>query len=142
MELPIWAHLLISGAAIAVVTAMVRALRPGKPPPLSAEGALAMFRGEFPVLQTASVEATPDGRTFLILSPTNGIVGCVTLVGLRWTARAIGFHDIVGVFLDGTQVTMRFRDFTWPTLSVDWRNADAARQWASRLGALQKAAHA
>jgi hypothetical protein len=142
MQLPVWAHLLISCAAIAIITAMVRALRPGKPPPLSAEGALALFRSEYPASQAANVEATPDGRTYLILSPTGDVAGCVTLVGLRWTARAIGAHDITGIIVDGTQVTLRFRDFTWPSLSVDWRDATAARQWAGRFIAMQGAAHA
>jgi hypothetical protein len=142
MQLPLWAYLLASAAAIAAIAWMVRRLKPGAPPPMTADEGLRLFREDFPRVESTSGAMTPDLKTVLIFAPSGAVVGCVTLVGLRWTTRRIGARDVASATAEGTLVKVGFADFTWPSLSIDWRDAGAARDWAARLNAMRRPDHA
>jgi hypothetical protein len=142
MQLPLWAYLLVSAAAIAALALLVRRLNPGSAPSLTAQDALHRFRDDFPRVESASAAVTPDGRTFLVLAPSGAIVGCVTLVGLRWTTRRIGARDVARASADGPRTLVTFHDFTWPSLKIDWRDPAAARDWRDRFDAMRRPDHA
>lgn len=142
MQLPLWAYLLVSAAAIAAIALMVRWLQPGAVPVLTVGEALRRFREDFPNLDGASAVQTPDGRTFLLLAASGAVVGCLTLIGLRWTARRIEAHDIAEARIDGTRTILAFDDVTWPTLAIDWRDPVAARDWRDRFDAVRRPNHA
>jgi hypothetical protein len=142
MQLPLWAYLLVSAAAIAAIAYGVHRLRPGQPAPMDAEAALKLFRADHPEAESFLVERSGDGAAFFILSPAGGIVGLVTLVGLYWTTRRLGGRDIADVALDGVRTRLRFHDLSWPGLTVTWPSADAAQEWAARFNAMRRPDHA
>jgi hypothetical protein len=142
MQIPLWAYVLLSVMAIAAIASMVRRLRPGAPPVMAAENALHVFREDFPRVESASAEAAPDGKTFLILAPSGALVGCVTLIGLRWTARRIGARDVASASANGDRTAVTFHDFAWPSLRIDWCDEGAAQDWAARFNAMRRPDHA
>ena len=142
MQLPLWAYLLASSVAIGVLAIAVRWLRPGAAPAMTPEAALRLFREDFPRVESTAAEMTPDGRTAIVFAPTGGIAGCVTLIGLRWTARRIGARDVASVSVSGERTVVRFDDFAWPSLNLGWRTAAQARDWAARFDAMRRPDHA
>lgn len=119
--------------AIAAIAFMVRWLKPGAAPPLTADGALDLYRVEFPSDAATVAQISADGGTAVVSAADGVVLGCVTLIGLRWTARRIGPQDLSSVTAKGTQTILRFRDFTWPSLRATWPDAPAARGWARTL---------
>jgi hypothetical protein len=142
MQLPIWAFLLVSVCAISGIAWMVRQMRPGAAPPMTADRALALFQAEFPKFCGHLAEMAVDGRAAIIVSDEGNVVGCTTLIGMRWTPHAIGAADVAGVSIEGTKTRLRFRDFAWPELTIAWPDAATAQIWAQRFATLRGPAHA
>lgn len=142
MQLPLWAYLLVSALAIAALAFMVRRLRPGAPPPMTADIALKTFREDFPNSGAHAAELSADGQTAMISSSDGRLLGFVTLLGLRWTTRLIEPRDIASVATEGARTTVRLNDFTWPSITVRWRDSGQAQHWAARIAAAQDVRHA
>lgn len=142
MQLPLWAHLLVSAAAIGAIAWMVRWLKPGVAPSITHDQALHLFRDDFPRVESAGAEMAPDGRTVMITAPSGSIVGCVTLVGLRWTTRRIGARDVAAARADGVRTRISFTDFIWPAMIIGCRDENEARDWADRFNAMRRPDHA
>jgi hypothetical protein len=142
MQLPLWAFSLVSAAAILALAALVWRLRPGAAAPMTPDGALALFRREFPDTACNSADMAPDGRAALILGPSGNAVGIVCLVGLFWTARQAGGADIARIDVSSNRLSLIFADFTWPSLAVTLRDAAQAQGWAARFSAQNGQTHA
>lgn len=89
--------------------------------------AVARFAQDFPEQHIGAVCRTRDGRTaFLRLD--SGRVGIVQAVGGKFLTRIVSAAGVNGApRARGAQVTIRFRDFTWPGGSFIFEHDEDAR---------------
>ena len=137
-----WLAALLSFVAITAIGFGLRRYGDPKPEQLGEDQALALFRVDNPLVESSCAILSADGETALIMSPAGGIVGCLHAQGAHWTSRRIGARDIHRVVPHGSQLVIRFTDFSWPGLQMGWTNADEARDWAERFELMRRPDHA
>lgn len=131
MSLPVLVAIVAVGIALAV--AAVHFTGGSRQASISSEDeALQRFLLDFPAEKAEAVRVTLDRKAAFISLRSLG-TGIVGVIGDKFLTRIVSARDIKSLKLAGNRVSIRFRDFTWPSGDFVFPEPSEAQKVAEAL---------
>jgi hypothetical protein len=98
--------------------------------------AAALANGVFGFQAASPISLAADGRGAVALEQSGDRLGLAVCFGDRITVRALSAGDVRAVDRDGVRLTLYLDDYTMPSASLRFTDAETAQTWRSHAEAL------
>jgi hypothetical protein len=93
----------------------------------------ARIAADIPGFRAGSGIVGNDGSTALVTDSADGTIFLIKAFGDRVVTRRLSRGVVRGVSTDGSTLSLRLKDFTWPRARIALDSEAAARDWEARL---------